>query len=441
MAFFSLTDINFNTNRPGFTGGSNGPLEQLDANGSQVSSRYASNTFRYPSDLGSNDKNHYMVIHINEQRETQFKGTTFGPGEASSNQPTVVSGIASLQSSRGSTNLSGSAASILGVASDLISKVEKTGFASTISNFIGDAAKTGISSVLGNSNGANAFTSQIKNIFGAAGAGAGSFVAGVTNASFSRTIRRTTDTIALYMPDTLNFTYNQSYSAPALGGDVMSLVGAASAGASAIDAYKNSSDADKGKNMVKNLSPFAQSAGLGLLPGAGGNLGKVLFAAGAGLVTNPMMEMIYSAPDFRSFTFSFMFYPRDEKEAFELQLILDRLRFHQAPEIKSNTGGFFLIPPSEFDIQFYYNGVINKNIPQISTCVLQNIDVDYAPNGWAAYEVPKQPQPGIGGTGMPVAIRLNLQFRETEIMTKDSYRKNAGSNKGTTTNADYPEGP
>jgi hypothetical protein len=243
------------------------------------------------------------------------------------------------------------------------------------------------------------------------------------------------------MPDTLNFTYNQSYSAPALGGDVMSIVGAASAGASAIDAYKNSSDADKGKNMVKNLSPFAISAGLGLLPGAGGGLGKVLFAAGAGMVTNPMMEMIYSAPDFRTFTFSFMFYPRDEQEAFELQLILDRLRFHQAPEIKSNTGGFFLIPPSEFDIQFYYNGVINKNIPQISTCVLQNIDVDYAPNGWAAYEVPKQPQPGIGGTGMPVAIRLNLQFRETEIMTKDSYKNNPGSNKGTTTNADYPEGP
>ena len=418
MAFFSLTDINFNTNRPGFTGGSNGPLEQLDANGSRVSSRYASNTFRYPSDLGSNDKNHYMVIHINEQRETQFKGTTFGPGEASSNQPTVVNGIASLQSSRGSTNLSGSAVSILGVASDLISKVEKTGFASTITNFIGNATKNGISSVLGNSNGANVFTSEIKNILGATGAG--SFVDGVTNASFSRTIRRTTDTIALYMPDTLNFTYNQSYSAPALGGDVMSLVGAASAGASAIDAYKNSSDADKGKNMVKNLSPFAISAGLGLLQGAGGGLGKVLFAAGAGMVTNPMMEMIYSAPDFRTFTFSFMFYPRDEQEAFELQLILDRLRFHQAPEIKSNTGGFFLIPPSEFDIQFYYNGVINKNIPQISTCVLQNIDVDYEPNGWAAYEVPKQPQPGIGGTVMPVAIRLNLKFRETEIMTKDS---------------------
>ena len=66
MAFFSLTDISFNTNR-GIRKGLSGPLEKLD------SSKYESNTFRYPSDLGNYDKGHYMVIHINEQRETQFK--------------------------------------------------------------------------------------------------------------------------------------------------------------------------------------------------------------------------------------------------------------------------------------------------------------------------------------------------------------------------------
>ena len=57
MAFFSLTDISFNTNR-GIRKGLSGPLEKLD------SSKYESNTFRYPSDLGNYDKGHYMVIHI-----------------------------------------------------------------------------------------------------------------------------------------------------------------------------------------------------------------------------------------------------------------------------------------------------------------------------------------------------------------------------------------
>ena len=67
-----------------------------------------------------------------------------------------------------------------------------------------------------------------------------------------------------------------------------------------------------------------------------------------------------------------------------------------------------------------YNGIENPNIPKISTCVLESIFTDYAPNGFSAYEVPGQLAER-GGTGMPVAIRLTLQFRETEIMTKASY--------------------
>jgi hypothetical protein len=30
----------------------------------------------------------------------------------------------------------------------------------------------------------------------------------------------------------------------------------------------------------------------------------------------------------------------------------------------------------------------------------------------------------MGGTGMPVAIRMSLQFKETEILTKASYTSN-----------------
>ena len=176
---------------------------------------------------------------------------------------------------------------------------------------------------------------------------------------------------------------------------------------------------------MKNLAPFAAAA----LAKSRGDLGKILFAAGTGLAMNPMMEMIYSAPQFRNFRFDFMFYPRDEGEATEVQLILERLRFHQAPEIKSGSGGFFLVPPSEFDIKFYYNGYVNPNIPPITTCVLKMIDIDYAAVGqWAAYETPSQLRPQLGSTGMPVGIRLSLEFEETEIQTKDSYiRSNRSS--------------
>jgi hypothetical protein len=414
MAFFSLTDITFNTNRKK----SIGPLGVLE------SSKYESNTFRYPLDLGNYDKGHYMVIHINEQRVTQFKGESAG-----TDLPTVLQNRNSLATTRGSTNIGGNISTIVSVASDLLNKIEQTGLSKTVDNFIAGGVKAGISNVFGGSNsGSNAFTQFLSGISNQASASSKSIFDGISNSSFTRTIRRTTDTIALYMPDTLVFTYNQHYDTPKTGGDVMSTAGALAAGAAAVDAYKSSDNPNaQGAQGVKNLAPFAAAA---LAKSKGGDLAKVLFAAGTGLAMNPMMEMIYSAPQFRSFRFDFMFYPRDEKEAVEVQNILQRLTFHQAPEIKSGSGGFFLVPPSEFDIQFYYNGQVNPNIPSITTCVLKMIDVDYAAVGqWAAYETPSELTPELGRTGMPVGIRLSLEFEETEIQTKDSYTRSNGSEK------------
>jgi hypothetical protein len=172
-----------------------------------------------------------------------------------------------------------------------------------------------------------------------------------------------------------------------------------------------------GKQFMRNASPFMAS----MIANAAGGLGQVAFSQAFGVVQNPMLELLYSKPDFRSFRFDFMIYPRSQREAEEVQKIIDRLRFHQAPEVaQGGTGGFFMVPPSEFDISFYYKGQINPNIPKISTCVLTSLDVDYAPNGFTAYEVPGQPA-SLGGTGMPVATRLSLNFRETEIMTKASF--------------------
>jgi hypothetical protein len=227
-----------------------------------------------------------------------------------------------------------------------------------------------------------------------------------------RTIRRTTDTIALYMPDTMNFTQGQNYTDLSLQNSITKGVGAIT---SAADGYKSGNGFIAGlKNGLINLSPFFAS----LLPG---NLGQAAFAVGFGLVHNPMVEMLYSSPQFRDFRFDFMFYPRSQKEAMEVQKILNKLHFHQAPEIRNDTYSVFLIPPSEFDIKFYYNGIENENIPKISTCVLKSIDVDYAPGGFSAYEVPGEFEPALGKTGMPVAIRLSLSFTETEFMTKAHY--------------------
>ena len=50
------------------------------------------------------------------------------------------------------------------------------------------------------------------------------------------------------------------------------------------------------------------------------------------------------------------------------------------------------------------------------------MNINYAPSGFSAYEVPGQAAT-LGGTGMPVAIQLSLNFMETEIKTKSSFNE------------------
>jgi hypothetical protein len=222
------------------------------------------------------------------------------------------------------------------------------------------------------------------------------------------------------MPETLLYGYEQNYADSSVGKEIggqlaamgrsvvddplktniekAALATATLFGQKAFDALNNKI---KSKFGIDSTNSF-QNAKLALL----------------GFVSNPLLEVIYSGPSFRNFQFDFMFYPRDEKEALDVQRIIETLTFHQAPEI---FGGAFLIPPSEFDIKFYYAGKENPNIPKIAdNCILKNIQVNYAPGGFAAYEVPGE-STSIGRTGMPVAIQITLNFQETTYLTKSSF--------------------
>jgi hypothetical protein len=334
MALFSLTDISFKKEGRG----QSKPL---------ASSQYTIK--KYPIDLGSWDKGHYMLFHINTQNKTQIKTSDV------KTMTTTQLNSQMLKSLKGLTGLLG------------------TGVANT----------------------------------------GGSEKDMLKNNNLFRTIKRSSDAIALYMPDTLNFMYNQSYSDVSITAATGTAGTVAAAGQSLMDTLT--------KDSPTNLSAFGYNA----LSSITGNAKSAVFAAlSGGLASNPQLEVLYTSPSFRSFRYSFMFYPRSEQEAKEVQDIIFMFQFHQAPEILNQSGARFLIPPSEFDIKFYYNGSENPNIPKISTCVLESIDVDYAPNGFSAYEVPGKTSPSKGETGMPVAIRLDLGFKEVDILTKQYYATN-----------------
>jgi hypothetical protein len=374
MALFNLTDIKFKRE-------TRGPLNSI------VESQYATDILKYPIDIGTNyDKGHYMVLYINQQENTAAE---FQRPQSTTDQPSALQQSRAIGNLRGASNLSQSSGVV----------VEQ------LSNFLGSL-------------GIDASTGQR--------------IAQKGQGNLLRTVKRTTDAIALYMPDTLNFTYNQSYS-DVSSFNALGTLGTLAAGGASI--FDNRNGRGAAPDQLTNISAFALQLARDtqLLNDGITTLGLAAF----GVASNPGLELLYTSPSFRSFRFDFMFYPRSRREASEVIKIIRKLKFHQAPEIATRTGGRFLVPPSEFDIKFYYDGKENPNIPKVSTCVLETIDVDYAPNGFSAYEVPGELGATEGGTGMPTGIRLSLQFKETQIVTKEflavtdqvnesDYRRNFG---------------
>jgi hypothetical protein len=422
MSIFGFGEIKF--------GGSDnsGPLNALNDN------QFRRTTLRYPLDIGAQDKAHYIVIYIRQQKNTSFGTSTVedsafdaAAGAAQMNGLSQIQGaISSLQAGKLPASLGGDLVNKINSGLDSINKMTG-GSLSGITKAIGSAASSvvgGVGNLFGQTgiqlNGSSAETETIIS----------NSIKKITNNSFIKTTKLTTDAIALYMPDTLNYTYTQSYSDVSMGGELAGQ--AAAAAKSAIDAAGG--QADPLAAISKALSSGSQSLGqvaaqkgsevLGSLTGSE-NTAKVLKTAITGTVQNPMMEMIYQAPQFREFSFDFKFYPRDEKEALEVQRIIERLRFHQAPEFFKETQGF-LVPPSEFDIKFYYNGSQNPNIPPMGTAVLTSIQINYAPEGFSTYEVPGESSAALGRTGMPVAIQVMLNFKETSYLTKADFKNEKG---------------
>jgi hypothetical protein len=389
MAFFGLSDITISPEK------NKGPLSPLFEGD-------ITNTFRYPMDVGNYDKAHYMVIHIFQQKNTQFTGIQQDKGGA----PSATGGGASSGAS--------------GFTSALPNIKEK--FSGAINGRINSAFDS-LNNTVG---GKLSFFKASKPAFSATKAAAATNdsklyidkVDQIQKTGFINTTEKTTDSIALYMPDTLQFTYSQGYENLEMGKE---LAGQAfQVGKDSLQKLKNGEETNVTGALKAAISAgVIKGVGDAINGGAAAKAGAFLFTGG---VINPMLEMLYSSPAFRSFNFEFMFYPRDEREALEVQNILERLRFHQAPELDASSSGVLLIPPSEFELQFYYAGKPNPNLPPIARCVLTNVSMDYAPNGWSSYEMPGEYSPALGRTGMPSAIRVTLDFIETQFLTKKDFR-------------------
>lgn len=414
MAFFGLSDIRFNhEDKRTF-----GALSALDA----VDSKFKQNSLKYPLDVGSADKGHYMIFFVRQQKNTQFSveyrgGQVFDKATEENIQSQLSKGVS--------------------VADRVSSSKVKNSFADKINRGVENLISTGTKGLISQGGTVGKIGAGIEKWVNAnnppqvslggeqkANDNITKSVKKITDKSpfgFMNSTQLTTDSIALYMPDTIQFDSRQSYDGLSPGKELLGQALVALPGL--VDTYKKGGGKAALEAIKKTgaLQTLAERF-VGGVTGAQDTTRLGVFGV-TGRVVNPMLELIYNSPDFRSFQFEFFFWPRDEAEALEVQKIVDRFRFHQAPELEKISGkqSGLLIPPSEFDIQFYYAGRQNPNLPPISSCVLESIQVNYAPRGWAAYEVPGENNPDLGRTGMPVGIQMTLQFRETTYLTKEDF--------------------
>jgi hypothetical protein len=132
-----------------------------------------------------------------------------------------------------------------------------------------------------------------------------------------------------------------------------------------------------------------------------------------GYAVNPQLQLLFQGIGFRDYSMNFVFSPNSKEESQNIQKIIKLFRGYAAPEIVRNTKGMFYRPPAYFDVSFYSNGAENTKINRIKRSVVKTVDVNYAPNGWAAHS-----------DGSPIQTTMTLGLQEIVLIDRNEIFNN-----------------
>jgi hypothetical protein len=290
--------------------------------GALFDSKYKMANYQYPRDLGSATKGHAIKFTINEPKPISY-------------QTNLSSSFTSLGKNLQNTAQQGTAAAVTALGAAALNTI------------------TDIASV----------TKEI---------------ASNANLSLTKREKRQVATVALYMPDTVNFQYTPQYNNLGLRNTLIQAGGKIF-----------------GKTVQKNVTAAITS-----------DITRLALAT-QGLALNPLNQLLFDAIDFRTYQLAFTFTPYSQQEAEDVKQIIKLFKEAALPRITDAAFGMFFIPPSTLSIDFLYNGKTNTGISRVTESVIDSIDVNYAPNGWSAH-----------AGGAPVQTTLTMNFKEIELVDK-----------------------
>jgi len=178
------------------------------------------------------------------------------------------------------------------------------------------------------------------------------------------------------------------------------------------DAVQNNPDAVKA-TILENNSLGVDARGL---------LGRA-----TGQIINPNMELLFSGPNLRLFSFKWRMTPRDEDEARVIRSMVKKFKKHMSPQRDGSY--YFLKTPNIFSLEYVFNS--NTSEDQISDavsnsggnhpylnkfkpCMLLTCEVNFTPDGsYATFE-----------SGSMTAYELELTFQEIQPIYEDDYDDN-----------------
>jgi hypothetical protein len=353
-------------------------------------------TLKYPSDLATDaTKNHYVQFLIKEVIPAGYSTSA----DTSAGQSINLNGIPQAAGALG------------GAISDGIKSVAN-GNPTTMAGQAAQSVATATS---------EAAADFAKTSFAQSASAIGKYIP--TSLQISPTTTQAKAYISLYMPDTLTAQYSADWQEMSLGD-----MGAGISSLRMIDELATNAGQQgnfSSKDLTKSLGNLASTdpavtALVSSIMGATG-VGSKIFDAkvvgdvilkGKGYAINPQLQMIFRGVGFRSFQLSFMFTPKSLNESQEVDTIIKTFKYHFSPGLQAgktdSTQSMFLTSPSIFNVQFKIGQNENQYVPKYGDCVLSDIDVNYAPNGFAAHE-----------NGAPVQTTLNLTFKEIIIVDRD----------------------
>jgi len=148
---------------------------------------------------------------------------------------------------------------------------------------------------------------------------------------------------------------------------------------------------------------------------AGQAVGANVLGRATGQVINPNLELLFSGPNLRSFSFNFTLTPRDSEEARIVRKMVRAMKRNMTPQRSSEA--LFLKSPRIFELEYIY-GEGNTPHPfmnKFKPCACTGFTVNYTPDGsYMTYR----------GEPSMTSYQIAMSFGEIEPIYSDEYKDN-----------------